>query len=67
MDYCGGQILPAALSLKYDMALIKNATNLMRIAATMIDVRAEVDLTNTDVYDASFYVAEIVGGMLEVQ
>ena len=50
VDYCGGQVLPAALSLKCRVAVRKNGTNLMRIAATTIDARAEIDLTNTGAY-----------------
>jgi galactokinase len=50
IDYCGGQVLPAALSLKCRVAVRKNGTNLMRITATTIDARAEIDLTNTDAY-----------------
>ena len=50
IDYCGGQVLPAALSLKCRVAVRKNDTNFMRIAATTIDGRAEIDLTNTDGY-----------------
>ena len=37
IDYCGGQVLPAALSLKCRVAVRKNGTNFMRIAATTID------------------------------
>ena len=50
IDYCGGQVLPAALSLKCRVAVRKNGTNFMRIAATTIDARAEIDLTNTGAY-----------------
>ena len=50
VDYCGGQVLPAALSLKCQVAVRKNGTNLLRIAATTIDARAEIDLTNTSTY-----------------
>ena len=50
VDYCGGRVLPAALSLKCSVAVRKNGTNLMRIAATTIDARAEIDLTNTGAY-----------------
>ena len=50
IDYCGGRVLPAALSLNCRVAARKNGTNFMRIAATTIDARAEIDLTNTDVY-----------------
>ncbi len=50
IDYCGGQVLPAALSLKCRVAVRKNGTNFMRIAATTIDARAEIDLTATEGY-----------------
>lgn len=50
IDYCGGQVLPAALSLNCRVAVRKNNTNIVRIAATTIDARAEIDLTNTDTY-----------------
>lgn len=50
IDYCGGKVLPAALSLKCRVAVRKNGTNLMRIAATTIDIRSEIDLTNTGAY-----------------
>lgn len=42
VDYCGGQVLPAALSLKCRVAVKKNGTNLMRIAATTIGAREEI-------------------------
>ena len=50
IDYCGGKVLPAALSLKCSVAVRKNNTNLLRIAATTIDYRAEIDLGNTAAY-----------------
>ncbi len=50
IDYCGGQVLPAALSLKCRVAVRKNGTNLMRIAATTIGDRVEIDLENTQNY-----------------
>ena len=50
IDYCGGKVLPAALSLKCSVAVRKNGTNLLRIAATTIDYRAEIDLTNIGAY-----------------
>ncbi len=40
VDYCGGQVLPAALSLKCRVAVRKNGTNFMRVAATDIPARA---------------------------
>ena len=50
VDYCCGKVFPAALSLKCTVAVRKNGTNFMRIAATTIDARAEIDLTNTGAY-----------------
>ena len=50
IDYCGGKVLPAALSLKCSVAVRKNNTNFLRIAATTIDYRAEIDLGNIGAY-----------------
>ena len=50
IDYCGGKVLPAALSLKCSVAVRKNNTNFIRIAATTIDYCAEIDIGNTSAY-----------------
>ena len=50
VDYCGGKVLPASLSLKCRVAVRKNGTNFMNIAATTIDARAKIDLNNTENY-----------------
>lgn len=50
IDYCGGRVLPAALSLKCRVALRRNGTRLLRIAATTIDARVEIDLARTGDY-----------------
>ena len=50
VDYCGGFVLPASLSLKCRVAVRKNGTNIIRISATTIDARAEIDLNNTENY-----------------
>lgn len=50
IDYCGGRVLPAALSLRCAAAVRKNGKNLLRIAATTIDARAEIDLGRLDGY-----------------
>ena len=50
IDYCGGKVLPAALSLKCRVAVRENGLNVMRIAATTIDYRAEIDLSKTEEY-----------------
>ncbi len=50
VDYCGGQVLPAALTLKCRVAVRKNGTNFFRVAATDIPARAEIDLSATENY-----------------
>lgn len=50
VDYCGGKVLPAALSLKCRVAVRRNSTNFMRVAATDIPARAEIDLNATENY-----------------
>ena len=50
VDYCGGQVLPASLSLKCRVAVRKNGTNFLRVAATDIPARAEIDLNATQNY-----------------
>ena len=50
IDYCGGRVLPAALSLKCRVAVRRNGTNILRIAATTIDLRADIDLSRTGEY-----------------
>ena len=50
VDYSGGQVLTAALSLKCRVAVRKNGTNFMRVAATDIPARAEIDLDATENY-----------------
>lgn len=52
IDYCGGKVLPAALSLKCNVAVRKNNTNFLRVAATTIDYRAEIDLDNIAAYQS---------------
>ena len=50
VDYCGGKVLPAALTLKCRVAVRKNGTNVMRVAATDIPARADIDLDATENY-----------------
>ncbi len=52
VDYCGGKVLPAALSLKCRVAVRKYGTNLLRVAATDISARAEIDLNALENYKA---------------
>ncbi len=50
IDYCGGQVLPAALSLRCAVAVRKNGLGVLRLAATTISARAEIDLNKLDDY-----------------
>ena len=50
VDYCGGNVLPAALSLCCKVAVRKNGTNLMRIYSTSFDTRVDADLSRTEDY-----------------
>lgn len=50
IDYCGGQVLPAALSLRCAVAVRQNGLGVLRLAATTIDARAEIKLDNLDGY-----------------
>ncbi|MDR2201337.1 MAG: galactokinase [Clostridiales bacterium] len=50
IDYCGGPVLPAALNLRCLVAARKNGGNVIRLAATTIDKRAELDIGRLDGY-----------------
>ncbi len=50
VDYCGGKVLPAALSLKCRVAVRKNGTNVLRVAATDIPAIVEIDLSTPENY-----------------
>lgn len=50
IDYCGGCVLPAALSLKCRVAVRANGTNRLRVAATTLDDVADIDLDNLDAF-----------------
>ncbi len=50
VDYCGGKVLPAALTLKCRVAVRKNGRNSVRIAATDIPDRAEIDYADLSAY-----------------
>ena len=50
IDYCGGKVLPAALSLKCRVAVRANGTQYVRIAATTLDDFTEIDLRDTSLY-----------------
>lgn len=50
IDYCGGKVLPAALSLRCAVAVRQNGLGVLRLAATTIDARAEIDLNKLDDY-----------------
>ena len=50
VDYCGGKVLPAALTLKCRVAVRKNGTNFVRVAATDIPDFAALDLADLSAY-----------------
>lgn len=52
VDYCGGRVLPAALTLSCRAAYRKNGTGVCRIAATTLPEAGivEIDLARTDAY-----------------
>ena len=50
IDYCGGKVLPAALTLKCRVAVRRNGTDSVRIAATTLSDFTEIDLSDTSVY-----------------
>lgn len=50
IDYCGGKVLPAALSLCCRVAVRPNGTNFLRISATDLEQTARIDLCRTEDY-----------------
>ena len=50
IDYCGGPVLPAALNLRTVVAARKTGKNVIRLAATTIDKRAELDINKLNDY-----------------
>ena len=50
IDYCGGPVLPAALNLRCVVAARKRTDNIVRMAATTIDLTAELDINKLDSY-----------------
>lgn len=50
VDYCGGLVLPAALDLRCVVAARRRKGNIIRMAATTIDLTAELDTDNLDSY-----------------
>lgn len=50
VDYCGGEVLPAALTLKCRVAVRRNGANVLRVAATDIPDRAEIDYADLSAY-----------------
>lgn len=48
VDYCGGEVLPAALTLKCRVAVRKNGTNALRVAATDLNGVSVIDLNDIE-------------------
>lgn len=50
IDYCGGPVFPAALNLRCVVAARKRNDNKIRLCATTIDDKVELDIGNLDAY-----------------
>lgn len=50
IDYCGGPVFPAALNLRCVVAARKRSDSAIRLCATTIDDKVELDINNLDVY-----------------
>ena len=50
IDYCGGKVLPAALNLRTVVLARKNNENVIRLAATTVKQREELNLSTLDAY-----------------
>lgn len=50
IDYCGGPVFPAALNLRCLVAARKRDDNKIRLCATTIDDKVELDLNTLDAY-----------------
>ena len=50
IDYCGGPVFPAALNLRCVVAARKRNDNIIRLRATTIDHKVELDINKLDSY-----------------
>ena len=50
IDYCGGPVFPAALNLRCVVAARKRSDSAIRLRATTIDDKVELDINNLDAY-----------------
>ena len=50
VDYCGGHVLPAALTMKTTIVARKRTDNILRLKATDLDVIVEADLNDLESY-----------------
>ena len=50
IDYCGGKVFPAALNLRTVVLARKNNENVIRLAATTVKQREELNLSMLDAY-----------------
>ena len=50
IDYCGGQVFPAALNLRTVIVARKNSENVIRIAATTVPQRETLNIDTLDAY-----------------
>lgn len=50
IDYCGGKVFPAALNLRTVIVARKNGENVIRLAATTVPQREELNIATLDAY-----------------
>lgn len=50
IDYCGGKVFPAALNLRTVIIARKNNQNVIRLAATTVPQREEINIDTLDAY-----------------
>ncbi len=65
IDYCGGKVLPASLSLCNTVYIKANGTNKINIKWTTLDVEVSLDIDKLDSYKETPYAKYIAGSIYE--
>ena len=63
VDYCGGKVFPAALSLKNTVYVRKNGTNTVNVRWTTLDKTVALDIDRLDEYRSLDYGNYIAGSL----
>jgi len=61
VDYCGGKVLPAALSMKNTVSMRRNGLNRINLAWTDLDCEISLDIDKLDSYRKRKYANYIAG------